>query len=102
MPLGMGCSGTATWAYRNSPHESTREKPSFLLFGLDLRSPTEVALLPSSSVDPADISDYREDVTFLGMRAGCHQHSGCSEVLQEVLHPLEIGQIPTGRKWLSA
>ena len=22
------------WAYRNSPHESTQEKPSFLLFGI--------------------------------------------------------------------
>ena len=44
------------WAYCNSPHEYTGEKPSFLLFGLDLRSPTEVALLPSSSMDPADIS----------------------------------------------
>ncbi len=34
------------WAYRNTPNESTGEKPSFLLFGLDLRSPTEAALMP--------------------------------------------------------
>ena len=34
------------WAYRNTPHESTHEKPSFLLFGLDCQSPTEAALLP--------------------------------------------------------
>ena len=27
------------WAYRNTPHDSTREKPSFLLFGIDLKSP---------------------------------------------------------------
>lgn len=32
------------WAYRNTPHESTKQKPSFLLSGIDLRSPTEVAL----------------------------------------------------------
>lgn len=26
------------WAYRNTPHDSTGEKPSFLLFGIDCRS----------------------------------------------------------------
>ena len=34
------------WAYRNTPHDATGEKPSFLLFGWDCRSPTEAALLP--------------------------------------------------------
>lgn len=34
------------WAYRNTPHESTKEKPSFWLYGVDCRSPTEAALLP--------------------------------------------------------
>ena len=34
------------WAYRNTPHDSTGEKPSFLLFGVDCRSPTEAALVP--------------------------------------------------------
>lgn len=34
------------WAYRNTPHEATGEKLSFLLFGLDCRTPTEAALLP--------------------------------------------------------
>ena len=29
------------WAYRNTPHSSTGEKPSFLLFGFDCHSPTE-------------------------------------------------------------
>ncbi len=38
------------WAYRNTPHESTREKPSFLLFGFDCRSPTEAALLTPTPV----------------------------------------------------
>ena len=31
------------WAYRNTPHSSTGEKPSFLLFGFDCRHPTEAA-----------------------------------------------------------
>ena len=50
------------WAYRNTPHESTREKPSYLLYGVDLRSPTEAALLPPESMEPGDVSDYREEL----------------------------------------
>ena len=50
------------WAHRNTSHESTKEKPSFLLFGIDLRSPTEVALLPPDTVIPCDLSDYREEL----------------------------------------
>ena len=50
------------WAYRNTPHKSTGEKPSFLLFGLDCRSPTEATLLPTHPLEPTDISDYREEL----------------------------------------
>ena len=50
------------WAYRNSPHETTKEKPSFLMFGLDLRSPTEAALLPVEPPEPSDVGDYREEL----------------------------------------
>ena len=50
------------WAYRNTPHDSTGEKPSFLLFGLDCRSPTEAALLPPSSLQVTDVQDYREEL----------------------------------------
>ena len=50
------------WAYRNTPHNSTHEKSSFLLFGMELRSPTKAALLPAESVEPADFSDYREQL----------------------------------------
>ena len=34
------------WAYRNTAHDSTQEKPSFLFFGVDCRTPTEAAILP--------------------------------------------------------
>ena len=50
------------WAYRNTPHESSGEKPSFLLFGTDCRSPTEAALLSSSPNGVVDVLDYREEV----------------------------------------
>jgi hypothetical protein len=30
------------------PHEATGEKPSFLLFGMDLRTPSEAAILPAT------------------------------------------------------
>ena len=33
------------WPYRNVQHESTGEKPSFLLFGLDLQTPTKAVFL---------------------------------------------------------
>ena len=49
------------WAYRNSPHESTGEKPSFLLFGLDLRT-SQTALLPPSSCDSTTVEDYRHEL----------------------------------------
>ncbi len=50
------------WAYRNTPHESTKEKPSFLLFGFDCRSPTEAAFLPPTSLQLIDVEDYRQEL----------------------------------------
>ena len=51
------------WAYRNTPHEATQEKPSYLLFGLDCRTPTEAAMLPPSAVQLTEVSTYREELT---------------------------------------
>ena len=50
------------WAYRNTPHESTGEKPSFLMYGIDCRSPTEATFLPTDELQPTDVSDYREEL----------------------------------------
>ena len=50
------------WAYRNTPHSSTGEKPSYLLFGYDCRFPTEAALLPSTPLSVTNVSDYREEL----------------------------------------
>lgn len=51
------------WAYRNTPHDSTGRKPSFLLFGWDCRSPTEAALLPVQSVaEYTSVNDYRKEL----------------------------------------
>lgn len=50
------------WAYRNTPHSSTGEKPSFLLFGVDCRSPTEATYLPISTNPPITYEDYREEL----------------------------------------
>ena len=50
------------WAYRNTPHESTGEKPSFLLFGWDLRSPTEAAFMQPTDPVSSNVEDYREKV----------------------------------------
>ena len=51
-----------SWAYHNTPHETTGEKRSFLLFGYDCWTPSEAALLLPSSLDPTTVSDYREHV----------------------------------------
>ena len=50
------------WAYRNTPHELTKEKPSFLLYGVDCRSPTVAAQLPTEQLGLIEISDYREEL----------------------------------------
>ena len=50
------------WAYRNTPHEATREKPSFLLFGIDCRSPTEAAYLPTTTSPAIPVADYRQEL----------------------------------------
>ncbi len=50
------------YAYRNTPHESTGEKPSFQLFGTDLPSPTEASYLPPSELEWTVPEDYREEV----------------------------------------
>ena len=52
------------WAYRKTPIESTGEKPLFLLFGWDLRSPTEAAFVQPASMTPTTVEDYREEVMF--------------------------------------
>ena len=51
------------WAYRNTPHEATQEKPSYLLFGMDCRTPTDAAMLPPSVVQFTYVSTYREELT---------------------------------------
>ena len=48
------------WAYSNTPHTSTGEKPSFLLFGMDCHSPTEAAYMPVCDIYPTQLDNYRE------------------------------------------
>lgn len=50
------------WSYRNTPHSSTGEKPSFLMFGVDCRSSTETAFLTVPKRIPVDIPDYRQEL----------------------------------------
>lgn len=44
------------------PHNSTGEKLSFLLYGIDCRTPTEAALLPPHTIEPTKVSDYLEEL----------------------------------------
>ena len=56
--FGMQWDKRILWAYCNTPHQSIGEKPSYLLFGFDCRSPTEASLLPTSPNGEVDITDY--------------------------------------------
>ena len=49
------------WAYRNTPHEATGEKPSYLLFGVDLQMPSVAALLPMTPLDNQSMRDYHRE-----------------------------------------
>ena len=55
------------FAYHNSPHESTGEKPSYLVFGLDCRTPAEAVFSNPSELTPSDVEDYHEELT-LGLQ----------------------------------
>ena len=50
------------WAYRTTPHDTTGEKPSILLFGWDCKSPSEAALLPLDVAKPMVVADYRREL----------------------------------------
>ena len=49
------------WAYRNTPHETTGEKPSFLLFGMNC-SPTEAELSPLPNQYETDVMAFRAEL----------------------------------------
>ena len=55
------------WAYRNTPHESTGEKLSFLLYGFDCRSPTEAAYYRRGRSRPAKFL-----ITVRSLSCHCH------------------------------
>ena len=50
------------WPYRNSPHSTTGEKSSFLLFGFDYCHPTEAATLSTKLPNHTNISDYQKEL----------------------------------------
>ena len=41
---------------------TSQEQPSFLLLGVDCRTPTEAALLPPQELEATEVSHYREKV----------------------------------------
>ena len=51
------------WAYRNTLHEATIKKFSFLLYGRDCRYPLEAAFLPADEIKTAELTDYRNELT---------------------------------------
>ena len=85
------------WAYRNVPHESTGEKPSFLLYGMDLRSPTEAALFPPTPLTVTDVDDYREELVFslsTARRTAANSIKAAQSTrntMMYVLRPISIG-----------
>ena len=72
------------FAYTNVPHDSTGEKPSYLLFGTDCRTPTDTALKPSS-LQPGDVQDYRQKLSLALFSKG-----HCSEDYTESSAALQV------------
>jgi len=68
------------FAYRNTPHDSTGEKPSYLLFGMDCRMPSTAALLPLSPTQLTDVVNYQEEVT-LALSMVRHTAAQCIQIL---------------------
>jgi hypothetical protein len=64
------------WAYRNTPHDSTGEKPSFLLFGTDCRTPSEDVLLPPHPVENTSVEGHSNLVHCKA--TGRKVHPGCT------------------------
>ena len=74
------------WAYRNTPHSSTGEKSSYLLFGYDCRFPTEAALLPSTPLNVTDASNYRDELVPLQCKKHSYENKfRISETLQRTI-----------------
>ena len=53
----------APWTYCNTPHEDTGEKPLYLLFGFDCRSPTKATLLTPTPITATEVTDYHRRLT---------------------------------------
>lgn len=101
------------WVYRNVPHDSTSEKPSFLLLGVDCRTPTEAALLPPHELEATEVTDFREEVMLslssarrLAAKSICqaqarYKHS-YDKNAEERLGKWVLGQVSAGGNWEEA
>ena len=69
------------WAYCNTPHDTTGEKPSLLLFGWDCKSPSEAAMLSPDGAQPTAVADYRQELI-----------ESLSTVRQTALHSISRSQ----------
>ena len=70
------------YAYRISLQESTRESPSFLLYGRDPMLPTLEALSRDRSPYMLDINDYKTELT-TGLNSAWKTAKECTTVNQE-------------------
>ena len=68
--------------YKNTPHESTKEKPLFLLFRYNCCFPTKAALLPPEPIEYTDISGYQEKLV-LSLSSARELASDSSELLYD-------------------
>ena len=50
------------WIYCNTPYESTHDKLSFLVYGVDSLYPTESAFLSPYDVEPAHPVHYQQEL----------------------------------------
>ena len=60
-PINTNLSGLL-WAYGSTPHESTSEKSFSIMFGVDYGYTSEIALMPTSLLEPTELTDYCEEL----------------------------------------
>ena len=69
------------FVYHNIPYDSTGEKPTYLLSGMDCKIPTDARMLSPSPLQPAEMRDYHGEMP-LSLWSGCQNAAQAIQAAQ--------------------